>query len=168
MTMRRSQTDITMDRDGEDMPILHFKRQFDHPVERVWRALTEDAELSAWSPWNVQVAPVPGGTITMTFPGAPSGETGTVLEAQPPHLFTFSGHGETLRFQLSSHEGGCLMVLTHTIADPGHTPYTAAGYHICLDQLETLLNEGAAAVQRREMPPPAELVQRYREILRLK
>jgi hypothetical protein len=59
------------------------------------------------------------------------------------------------------------MLLTHTIADPGHTPYTAAGYHICLDQLESLLEGGAAAVQRHEMPPPADLVQRYREILKL-
>ena len=53
-------------------------------------------------------------------------------------------------------------MLTHSIADKAHAPYTAAGYHVCFDQLDTFLTLGAPAVTRQEMPPPSDLVEHYK------
>ena len=40
-------TDGTLERRG-DRRLLRFERQLRHPVERVWRALTEPDEIAAW------------------------------------------------------------------------------------------------------------------------
>jgi uncharacterized protein YndB with AHSA1/START domain len=167
MLNKHSPTQVTLHRDNEDQLILRFERHYEQDIERVWQALTDDTELSAWSPWNARVDAVPGGTITLTFPGASQGDKATVLEARKPHLFAFEGQGEILSWHLSTDDRGCLMVFTHTVSDPAHTPYTAAGYHICLDQLDTLLTEGAGSVHRQEMPPPDDLVRHYSEKLQL-
>lgn len=62
---------------------------------------------------------------------------------------------------------GSTLVLSNTVANPPHTPYTAAGFHISLSQLTTLLNDGPQAVHRTEMPPPDALVDHYISALHL-
>ena len=60
-------------------PALRFERRLPHPVERVWRAVTEPAELDRWF-----VAPVPWTpTLGETFEGG--GQTGRITELDPPH-----------------------------------------------------------------------------------
>ena len=44
-------------------PTLRFERTIDHPVERVWRAVSEPAELAQWFPGAVDWTPAPGETF---------------------------------------------------------------------------------------------------------
>ena len=37
----------------EDQPRLNFERRLSHPVDRVWRAITEPDELGQWFPSQV-------------------------------------------------------------------------------------------------------------------
>jgi len=145
--------------------VLRFACRLRHPPERVWYALTDEAELAVWYPTAVRLEPVPGGTITFAFPGqAPF--PGAVLEAQPHTLLVFTTLDDTLRWEI--HPAGTESVLTldNTVAHRPHAPYTAAGFHISLSQLTTLLDDGAQAVHRLEMPPPHNLVEQYATALR--
>src|SRR5215211_1259069 len=49
----------TMTKEGtlvhiEGRPALRFERRYAHPLERVWRAVTDPAEMAAWFPSNVE------------------------------------------------------------------------------------------------------------------
>jgi hypothetical protein len=39
-----------------------------------------------------------------------------------------------------AHGDGCLVVLENEMGDPGHMPYSAAGFHLALDDMEALLD----------------------------
>ncbi len=130
----------------------------------VWTALTSEAELAVWYPTRVRLDPQPGGRISFSFPGAEPFH-GVVLEIDPPTLLVFTTLDDTLRWQLAEAEGGCQLTFDNMVAHPEHAPYTAAGFDINLNQLATLLDHGASRVQRREMPPPDELVDHYRAVL---
>ena len=43
----------TLERVG-DVSVLRYERRLAHPRERVWRALTDDAELAAWFPTTIE------------------------------------------------------------------------------------------------------------------
>jgi uncharacterized protein YndB with AHSA1/START domain len=44
-------------------PAVRLQRTYPHPVDRVWAAVTEPAELSHWFPFAVQIEPRAGGRI---------------------------------------------------------------------------------------------------------
>jgi uncharacterized protein YndB with AHSA1/START domain len=143
--------------------ILCFTCRLAHPVDRVWAALTSEAELAVWYPTRVRLDLRPGGRISFAFPGADPFH-GVVLEVEPPTLLVFTTLDDTLRWHLAEAEGGCVLTLENVVAHPEHAPYTAAGFDINLHQLATLLDRGAPHVHRREMPPPDDLVDKYRAI----
>ncbi len=144
--------------------MLRFTCRLRHPVKRVWTALTSEAELAVWYPTRVRIDPRPGGRISFSLPGAEP-FPGVVLEVEPPTLLVFTTLDDTLRWHLAEAEGGCELTLDNVVANPEHAPYTAAGFDINLNQLATLLDHGASRVQRREMPPPDDLVDHYRAVL---
>ena len=43
----------TLERHG-DVSVLRYERRLAHPRERVWRAITEDADLAAWFPTTIE------------------------------------------------------------------------------------------------------------------
>jgi hypothetical protein len=73
-----------VDHDGR--PAVCFRREYPHPVERLWAAITEPGELAHWFPSNVRMEPKVGGTIE--FFGDPnlpeSGHAGTILVYDRP------------------------------------------------------------------------------------
>ena len=50
-------------------PAVRFERRYPHPVEHVWRAVTEPDQLAHWFPTTVEVDPREGGAMAFTFPG---------------------------------------------------------------------------------------------------
>ena len=83
--------------------------------ERVFRALTEPAELARWFGAGAEIELRPGGALTFIF--SESRETGEVLAVEPPHRFAFSWgapHATEATFLLEPQEGGTLLRLTET------------------------------------------------------
>ena len=39
----------------DDRPAVQFERRLSHPIEAVWRAVTEPAELAHWFPGRVEI-----------------------------------------------------------------------------------------------------------------
>jgi uncharacterized protein YndB with AHSA1/START domain len=135
--------DGTLLRDGERC-VLRFERRLAHPVERVWRAVTEPSELAHWFPGEVEIDLAVGGKITFAeqeFEGdlelLPT--HGTVTELDPPRLFAFTWGDDPLRFELTPDGDGCVLVFTHGFENRAGATRFAAGWDVCLDALEAAL-----------------------------
>ena len=50
----------------DDRPAVRFERIYDHPVDRVWQAITDPNEMSHWFPSpEIDYEPRAGGRITL-------------------------------------------------------------------------------------------------------
>ena len=97
-------TDGTLERRGGKQ-VMRLERRLAHPVERVWRALTEPDELAAWLAL-AELELVEGGRVVLTWQNTDEeGNTavarGTVSALDPPRLLELDTyiHG-TLRWEL--------------------------------------------------------------------
>jgi uncharacterized protein YndB with AHSA1/START domain len=123
-------------------PTLRFERRLRHTPAKVWRAVTDPAEMRHWFPAAVEAELRPGASMRFTFPDdAPVDGVweGEVLEVDEPKVFMFRWNADVLRFELIPDGDGCRLVFTQTIG--GGTigllgaGRTAAGWDTCLDQL---------------------------------
>jgi uncharacterized protein YndB with AHSA1/START domain len=133
----------------EDRPALVFERRLAHPVDAVWRAITEPDELASWFPNQVEMDLRVGGQIRFTFPEGldyPPMD-GEVLELDPPRRIHFSWGPDELRFDLEATDDGegCLLRLTDVLSESEKAARDAAGWSVCLDTLEHHLNGVATA-----------------------
>ena len=86
--------------------------------ERVFRALTEPAELERWFVQKAEVDLRPGGAIRLEW--APDAvEIGTILVVESPHRLSYSWHAlepspTIITFELTVENGGTRLRLTHT------------------------------------------------------
>jgi uncharacterized protein YndB with AHSA1/START domain len=141
--------DGTLLRDG-DRWALRFERQLAHPIDRVWRAITEPSELAHWFPGRVEVDLVVGGKITFLNDMEGVDESllptqGVVTAVDPPTVFAFTWADDPLRFELSPAGTGCVLVFTHTFENRAGAPRQAAGWSECLDGLVGLLDGASPA-----------------------
>jgi uncharacterized protein YndB with AHSA1/START domain len=132
-------------------PAVRFERRYPHPVERVWGAVTDPAQLAQWFPNTVEVDLREGGRMHFEFPdGEMEPMEGSVTELDPPRRFSFTWGDEHLHIELEPDGDGCRMRFTHVLSTREQAARDAAGWHVCLDRLEQLL-AGAAG----EAPGPA-------------
>jgi uncharacterized protein YndB with AHSA1/START domain len=128
-----------------ERPALRLERRLKHAPEKVWRAITDPAELAHWFPAEVDVELRDGGAIRFTFPGDDTTMTGRVVTADPPREFTFIWNDDTLRWLITPDGDGSLLEFTHTFGrgDPAIAKLaaarTAAGWDVCLDALDARL-----------------------------
>lgn len=133
----------------EGRHVLSMERRFDHPVEKVWRAITDPREMGRWFPSQVEIDLRVGGTIRFSADTQGPDMEGRILELDPPRLFTYTWGDSVLRFELvpedsaGSQDGpeaiGCRMLFRHTFDDPVSGASFAAGWTICFQNLERSL-----------------------------
>lgn len=132
---------VLLERDGRS--VLRFERALAHPRERVWRALTERGELAAWHPTPFLFEPVAGATVDfLPSPGVPEMGRGRVLAYEEPSLLAYTWGEDELRWTLTEHDGGCVLILEHCFADRMKAARDGAGWHVCLLALSALLDGG--------------------------
>ena len=117
-------------------PALRFERTLAHSVERVWRAITEPAELERWFAAAADWTPVTGETFEAY------GATGEVTEVDAPHRLAWTFAGERYSFELAAQEDGCRLIFTHVFDDRALAAQTAAGWETYLSRLERHLAGG--------------------------
>jgi len=152
---------------------LRYVRRLHHPIERVWPSVSQPAGLGRWFPCRVEGDVGVGGRLRFVFPAdsraddaADSTEVaepseGEVLVFDPPRRLWFTWDAEELRIDLdSTADGGCILTFTHLIPDEfaEGAARTAAGWHVCLDVLDILLEGGPA------VPPSNQPTDRWREL----
>jgi uncharacterized protein YndB with AHSA1/START domain len=145
-----------------DRYTIEYTRTYPHPIERVWRAITDPAEMSVWFS-RIQFDARLGGEYLALWE-EPSGFKGEITAFEPPRLIRFGGpadHGPTTgywQFELEPVEGGTKMLFVQH-SQPGYfsrpdwpldppesapdTPWrpgTLSGWHIAFDNLGDVLN----------------------------
>jgi uncharacterized protein YndB with AHSA1/START domain len=118
-------------------PAVRFERRYDHPVEAVWRAVTEPGELAHWFPARVSVDDLRAGAAMRFDFGEGMVMDGAVVELDEPRVFAFRWRSEHLRFELEAIEGGAATRLrfTHVLDEADTAARNAAGWHVCLQRL---------------------------------
>lgn len=128
--------------------VLRFERHFAHPVAKVWRAITDPAEMAHWFPAAIETELKPGSKMRFVFPEeAPIDlkmTEGEVLEFDPPKVYAFRWNADVLRFELVPEDDGCRLLFSQTL---GGGPLgrlaaarNASGWDTCLATLVARLD----------------------------
>jgi uncharacterized protein YndB with AHSA1/START domain len=117
-----------------------YERHLKHPVEEVWSYLTNNEKLPKWFS-ELRVDELREGGVIKFDMGDGTYDELSILDLKINSILEFSWWEDTVRFELAEEPGGCFLQLIekiHTITD--HTPRDLAGWHVCLDVIEALLD----------------------------
>jgi uncharacterized protein YndB with AHSA1/START domain len=128
----------------DDRPALRFERRLNHPVERVWRAISEPEQLKAWFPSTVSGQIAAGADLTFTFEqGEAPTMQGEVTDHEAPNVLAFYWGHDHLRFELEPAGDGTILRFTCLLDARDKAARDAAGWHFTFDRLDAALG-GAA------------------------
>jgi uncharacterized protein YndB with AHSA1/START domain len=160
-------TDGTIEqRDGT--VTFRYERTLAHPIEAVWRAITDPEAVAGWMGNRPEIELRPGGSYVSVHQGGQR-VVDRVLRVEPPRLFAHTfweqvNPSAVVTWELNSAGDGCRIVLTHSlrVEDLASAAATvaagddlltilsrnAAGWHRLLDQLAARLDDREAAWSR--------------------
>lgn len=139
----------------EDLAAIEFERHLKQPLDRVWKAITDQDQLSKWYLCKVHVKGGTGGRIDLWF--AKTHVYGEIKIWEPPRVFEHEwnidpgfglpeGERTIVRWELLEELNGTMIRLSHF----NFTKKTALGFteglepatsdHIILDRLQAFLN----------------------------
>lgn len=120
---------------------VRFERFLQHPIERVWRALTDPAIIRIWFT-DVEMDFREGGRITIWFRDEQHTESpGEIIRIDPLHHFSFLWENELAVWELEAiadHE--TKLNFAYSRISREYAISVPAGWHIILDQLESVLD----------------------------
>ncbi len=122
---------------------LVFIREIHHSPDRVWSAMTEAEKLPKWAPYQPDrdldsLGPV---NLRMVDGSEPELYESEVFEVIPQQKLTYSwGDSGVLTWLLEPSANGTRLTLRHTVEDPVWITPSAAGWHMCLDFAQLLLD----------------------------
>lgn len=132
---------VQVRKDGEKWTLV-LVRELHHSPENVWQALTDPAHVREWAPFDAdRNLGTAGNTVKLTTIGAPTprvSET-TVTRAEPPKLLEYTWSDFQMRWELEALGDGTRLTLLTNIGRR-FISMGAAGWHICFDVLDRLLN----------------------------
>ena len=132
-----------------DRYTFQYVRTFPHPIERVWRAVSDPAEVSVWF-WIASFELRLGAPFQIG-PDDDTGIKGVIAALEPPRLIRFSdpptGREGYFEFRLTPVDGGTRVVFVqHGTPDfvrpDWPPPGLLAGWHANLDHLGVVLDGG--------------------------
>ena len=140
--------DATLEQDGPRYTLL-VERRLAHPPNKVWRVVTERELLKQWFPCEVEGEWRVGAKLRFIFlrgegEGLSEEELrGEVLSVDQPWLLEFRWGTHLLRYELTPDGDGCRFRLSESFEDPSLGARNAAGWEMCLENLDLLLDGGA-------------------------
>jgi len=140
--------EATLERDGPRYTLL-VERRLAHAPEKVWRVVTEPELLEQWFPAAIEGEWSVGAGLRFIFlhgegEGLSDEELrGEVLSVDKPRLLEFRWGTHLLKFELTPDGSGCLFRLSETFEDPSWGARNAAGWEMCLENLDLALEGGA-------------------------
>jgi hypothetical protein len=76
---------------------------------------------------------------------------GKVLAVDPPRMVEFTWGTDLIRIEIEPTATGCTLTLLDTIDEVGKAARDGAGWHVCLDALESALDGGTSTSDWREL-----------------
>jgi uncharacterized protein YndB with AHSA1/START domain len=146
--------DGTVEQAPDGSTQIRFVRRLPHPVDRVWEALTDPAELHRW--WgDTDLELTQGGRFTLRWrnqdaQGNVAALDGTITKLDPPRFLEISatwgvtgspgpGTPTTLTWELEAAGDHTVLHFTNTLPTLPEGTTTPAGWHLHLDALATTL-----------------------------
>ncbi len=130
-----------VEKDGEDWTLVLVK-ELRHSPEKVWDAITDPKQLREWAPFDADASLAnEGAKVRFVVVGDPnkSVSESTITRAEAPRLLEYTWGGFETRWLLEEIGDGTKLTLWTKI-DRRYIAMGAAGWHICLDVLESLLD----------------------------
>ncbi len=137
---------------------ITYTRMLNHPIEKVWRAITVEEHRAAWFP-ELNLTTAVGGDAVVNFSGSecPPPEDNPsdvyhcrVTRFEPPNLLEYIGPREHHRFELVPTGTGCQLTFLAMLPDAStfddddqtiQSRYSVAcGWHYKLDEMEWCLD----------------------------
>jgi uncharacterized protein YndB with AHSA1/START domain len=162
MNTEMTAADGVATKDDRGRDVIKFERRIAHPIEKVWAALTERAELIKW--WgDATLDLVQGGNFTLRWlntdeEGNAVAMNATISSLDPPRLLETAGiwastnqRGESiderqalLRWELEADGDETVLRFTNIVelSDEERT-MVPGGWHYHLDALATVLDGGS-------------------------
>ena len=128
---------------------LALERHLPHSPKKVWRVVTEKQFLHQWFPAHVLGEWKVGAALRFEFQHGEGDQLsdeelrGEVLAVEPERLLEFRWGKHILRCELIPDGDGCRLLFSESFEDASSGARNAAGWELCLQNLELLL-EGAA------------------------
>lgn len=127
-----------------------FERKMGHEAEEVWDMLTDNSRLKQWFDELHIAEKGKGGKLIFDMGDGTSVDL-AITDFEECQVFAFKWWAGHVRFEISRKDGGrSKLRLIETIERI--TPQTAkdlAGWHVCLDVIEAVLNGNHRDLQRR-------------------
>jgi uncharacterized protein YndB with AHSA1/START domain len=141
---------------------LRFTRTLSHPVDTVWRAISEPEHLAHWFPTTIEGDRIAGAPLRFSFPEHrwPAFE-GEMIACEPPSLMEVRWGPDIIRLELRPVPEGTELTLLDTLEELGKAARDGAGWHTCLDALHGVLDD--AEDPREAMGAWSEVHDRYVE-----
>ena len=128
---------------------VRFERRLAHSPKKVWRVLTEPELLRNWFPSDVVGGWTKGAKLRFVFEGGEGMEDsdlhGEVLSVEPLRLLEYRWGNSLLRYKLTAEGDGCRLVFSESFDDGSIAARNAAGWEMCLANLEAILEDDAPA-----------------------
>lgn len=129
---------------------ISFERFVEHPIEKVWAAITDPEIRAIWfGPTTIE--PKEGGNMETIAEGPPAPEDvrrtkAKILVWKPPHIFEYEEDardvGNTVvRFELKTKGEKTILHLTNSRLKPSDASGYAPGWHAFLDRLDAYLDQ---------------------------
>ena len=133
-------TRADIQKDGEKWTLV-LVRELRHAPAMVWQALTDPAQLAEWAPFDADRNLAAVGPVKLSTVGTPTPQVSetSIKRADPPKLLEYNWGGNDLRWELEPVGSGTRLTLWHNI-NRGFITWGAAGWHVCFDVLDRLLD----------------------------
>lgn len=121
---------------------LDWERSYRQPLERVWSAISNPEEVTAWMKFPTQLEPRVGGAIHIDFSSRGSLEE-IVCNFEPSRLLIYTWGDSLLNWKLEGDAAETKLHFSHVGVRPELLAGLGAGWHAFLDQLEDHLTGSA-------------------------
>jgi uncharacterized protein YndB with AHSA1/START domain len=117
-----------------------FERHFNHSIEMVWSVLTENDMLAKWFS-ELRVDELREGGIIKFDMQDGTYEEMIITEMNLQSVLEYTWGDDRVRFELFEESNGCQLLLKEKISTlTDHTPRDLAGWHVCLEVINAVLD----------------------------
>jgi uncharacterized protein YndB with AHSA1/START domain len=135
---------------AETIYCVDWERVYPQSVERVWTAISDQDEVSAWIRYPTRLDMRVGGVIHIDFSSQGSLE-GIVCSLEDPRLLIYTWGDSLVKWVLESGDGGTRLHFSHIGVRPELLEGLSAGWHAFLGQLEDHLSGTSHPSRYREL-----------------
>jgi uncharacterized protein YndB with AHSA1/START domain len=127
-----------VEKEGEKWTLV-LVRDLRHSPAKVWEALTDPAQLREWAPFDSDRSLGAVGVASLSWVGAPQAVETRVKRAEAHKVLEYGSGINDMRWELEPIAGGGTRLTLWIQINRAWIAAGAAGWHICFDVLDRLL-----------------------------